>query len=46
MTKQKKIGLFKGFKPSKYDGMLLLLYSQRFAELEKILLKNQEEYKI
>ena len=43
--KQKRIGLFKGFKPSKYDGMLLLLYYQRFDELEKVLLKNQEAYK-
>ena len=44
--KQKGIGIFKGFKPSKYDGMLLLLYSNRLEELEKILLKNQEVYKI
>jgi len=46
MTKQKGIGIFKGYRPNKFDGMLLLLYSNRLAELEDILLKNQEEYKI
>jgi len=43
---QQKLGIFKGYKPSKYDGMLLLLYSNRLDELENVLLKNQEEYKI